>query len=348
MNVSRLLCALLAVLVLLCGCKQEEPPPEEPAEEESYLATLLAMDTVMKLTVYGENGQEAADQAAERIRELEALLSTTDEDSEIYAANHSEGQPTALSADTAELLEQALELCEAAGGALDVTIYPVVRAWGFTTGNYRVPEEEEIRGLLANVDYTRPLLEGRNLTLPAGMEIDLGAVAKGYTGDQVMEFLKGRGVSSAIIELGGNVQTLGAKPDGSAWRVAVRAPDGSGYAGVLEVTDQAVVTSGGYERYFEQDGELYWHILDPSTGYPARTGLASVTIVADRGVDADALSTALFVMGREAAAEYWRAHGGFECILIDEEGAVTITGGLEDRFSLYGDWTRHSLEVLRP
>ena len=282
MKSSRLLCALLAVLVLLCGCEKEPPPPEEPEEEESHIATLLAMDTVMKLTVYGPDGQTAADRASARIEELEALLSVTDEGSEIFAANHSEGAAVPVSSDTAALLRKALELCGASEGTLDVTVYPVVRAWGFTTGNYRVPEAGELRELLDRVDYNRVSLEGGTLTLPAGTEIDLGAVAKGYAGDQVMASLKAQGVSSAIIELGGNVQALGSKPDGSPWRVAVQAPEG-GYAAALEIMDKAVVTSGGYQRFFEQDGEIYWHIIDPAAGQPARSGLASVTIVAEEG-----------------------------------------------------------------
>lgn len=347
MKSSRILCALLTVLVLLSGCEKEPPPPEEPAEEVGHIATLLAMDTVMKLTVYGPNGQEAADLAAERIRELEALLSVTDEGSEIYAANHSEGESVPLSADTAALLGKALELCGASEGTLDVTIYPVVRSWGFTTGSYRVPEAEELRELLARVDCTRVSLEGRTLTLPAGMEIDLGSVAKGYAGDQVMDTLKKQGVTSAIIELGGNVQALGSKSGGAPWRVAVHAPDGSGYAGILEIRDQAVVTSGGYERYFEEDGETYWHIIDPATGYPAKSGLASVTVVSGSGVEADALSTSLFVMGRERAESYWREHGGFQCILIGEDGSVAVTEGLEGSFSLYGSWSGRQLEVIR-
>ena len=137
------------------------------------------------------------------------------------------------------------------------------------------------------------------------------------------------------------------KPDGSPWRVAVQSPDGDGYAGVLEIADKAVVTSGGYQRYFEQDGETYWHIIDPRTGCPARSGVLSVTVVADEGVVCDALSTALFVMGPEEAAAYWRMQGGFEYILIDEAGAVTITEGLEGCFSLYGSWEGRPLSVAR-
>lgn len=329
----------LLLLLVLTGCAGP-PPAEEP-----YVEQLLAMDTVMTLTVYGGDGRQAAAEAGRRIRELESLLSATDGDSELYAANHHGGGE--LSGETAELLERALALCAETEGALDVTVYPVVRAWGFTTGEYRVPEPEELAALLERVDYARVSLEGGTLTLPEGMELDLGAVAKGWTGDRVAELLAERGVTSAILELGGNIQALGTKPDGSPWRVALQSPEGEGYAGVLEIADRAVVTSGGYQRYFQQDGETYWHIIDPSTGCPARSGLTSVTIVAEEGVVCDGLSTALFVMGRERAEAFWRERGDFDCILIDGDGAVYVTEGLEDCFSLYGAWEAHPLEVLR-
>jgi len=325
------------LLVLLSGCAAA---PAQPWEAE-----ILAMDTVMKLTAYGGGGERAVEQAAARIRELEARLSVTSEGSDVYTANHTGS--AALSEDTAALLKRALALCEDTGGALDVTIYPVVRSWGFTTGEYRVPDQETVSALLKRVDYSQVSLEGNLLTLPEGVEIDLGAVAKGYTGDVLMDLFRAGGVTSAIVELGGNVQALGAKPDGSPWRVAVQSPEGEGYAGVLEVTDKAVVTSGGYQRYFERDGETYWHIIDPRTGRPARSGVLSVTVVADEGVVGDALSTALFVMGPERAAAYWRARGGFDYILIDEAGAVTVTEGLEDAFSLCGSWRDRPLSVER-
>lgn len=336
---------ILLFFILICciapsGCAGS--PIGDP-----LVAELPAMDTLMKLTLYGENAQAAAEPAKERIQELEGLLSTTDENSEIYAANHSGGAPVALSGDTAALLDRALQLCRRTDGALDVTIYPVVRAWGFTTGGSRVPDRAELDGLLERVDYARVSLSGSTLTLPEGMELDLGAVAKGYTGDVLMDLLEEAGVTSAIVELGGNVHALGSKPDGSPWRVAVQAPDGSGYAGALEITDCAAVTSGGYQRYFEQDGETYCHIIDPAGGRPARSGLASVTVVAEEGAAADALSTALFVLGRERGEALWRERGGFECVFIGEDGSVAVTQGLEGRFSLYGAWEGRTLEIVR-
>ncbi len=202
----------LALVALLSACGPGA------VKEEPFIEEFLAMDTAMRLTVYGQGAGEAAGLARERVLELEALLSVTDENSDICAANRNGGG--VLHADTAALLERALALCGETGGALDVSIYPVVRAWGFTTGAYRVPEEAELAALLERVDYTRISLEGTALTLPEGMELDLGAVAKGWTGDRLMELLRREGITSAIVELGGNIQALGSKPAGSPRRGA--------------------------------------------------------------------------------------------------------------------------------
>ena len=229
-----------------------------------------------------------------------------------------------ISYETALLLGKALELCSETNGALDITVYPLVREWGFTTGKYHVPSEDVIRSLLEHVDYTALGLDSDIMTLPSGMAIDLGSIAKGYAGD-----------SSAILDLGGNVQTIGKKQDGSPWRVAVQSPTDSNYAGILEVSDEAVVTSGGYQRYFEdENGHIWWHIIDPKTGYPADNGLLSVTVVGKEGVRCDALSTALFVMGEQDAAAFWREHRDFDMILITEDYRLLITSGLTGRFTL--------------
>jgi len=341
MNLRRFFALLLFPLLLSACAVQEKYAP--------CTTDVLAMDTVMTLTVYPPSetqGREILQKAAAKIAELDAQLSVTNENSEIYRANHSGGTPAALSDNTRRLLEQSLDLCASTNGALDVTVYPVVRAWGFTTQEYRVPEQTVLAELLSKVDYRQVSLEGNSLSLPAGVELDLGAVAKGCTGDQLMELFTAEGVTSAIVSLGGNVQTLGAKPDGSPWRVALQAPEG-GYAAVLEVVDKAVVTSGGYQRFFVQDGETYIHIINPDTGYPADTGLASVTIVSDCGTQGDGLSTALFVMGRDDAVSYWRTHRDFEFVLLTEDGRAVITEGLEDCFSLYGEWMDRTVEIVR-
>ena len=325
---------LLLLALLLCGCT-----PAKPQER-----TFFAMDTVMSVRLYAGGGEELLDGAEARVKELEGSLSVTDPDSEVYALNHA--GTAALSPDTAALLEAALDLCRRTGGALDISVYPVLRAWGFTTGEHAVPGGDEIAALLPLVDYTGVSFEDGAAALPPGMEIDLGSVAKGYTGDVLASFLKDNGVTSALLDLGGNIQTVGAKPDGSPWRVAVRDPQGDGTVGVAEVEDQAVITSGGYERYFEENGVRYWHILDPETGKPARNGLASVTVVGESGVLCDALSTALFVMGLDGALDHWRRHRDFEAVFVLEDGSVTITAGLESRFTL--SQTNRALTVAPP
>lgn len=327
----------LLILCLLSSCA--------PAAVEESSTTFLAMDTVMSVTVYGPGGDAALEAAEGEIKALEGLLSVTDEGSEIYAANHSGGEPVTLSPETAELLSTVLELCGQTVGALDVTIYPVVRAWGFTTGEYRVPDKAELAQLLERVDYTQVELNGNSLTVPEGMELDLGAVGKGCAADQTEALLRELGVDCAKLELGGNIHFIGTKPNGKPWRVEVQNPFGEGRVGVLETDSGAVVTSGGYERYFTQDDMTYWHIIDPKTGRPAQSGLVSVTIAAKSGTLADALSTALFVMGRERAEDFWRARQDFDFILIGEDGTVTVTPGLADRFTLSKDWTDATVEV---
>lgn len=337
-HVKRLFVFYLA-LVLLAGCAPA------PARAPSVLEhTFFAMDTIMKVSLYEGGHPGLLDEAEDRVKELESLLSVTDPNSEIYALDHEGEAP--LSTDTAELLNGALSMCGRTGGALDISIYPVLRTWGFTTGEYAVPSEETIAALLPLVDYTQVELNGSTASLPDGMEIDLGSVAKGYTGEDLAGLLRENGVTSALLDLGGNIQAVGAKPDGSPWRVGIRDPEGDGNLGVVEVVDQAVVTSGGYERYFEEDGVRYWHILDPKTGTPAHSGLVSVTVVGDSGTICDGLSTALFVMGLDKALDHWRQYQDFEAILVSEDGSVTITPGLQSNFAL--TQTNRTLTVAQP
>lgn len=317
--------ALLSAAFLLTGCSGA--PAQEPET-----ATFFAMDTAMDFTVYGDAA--LLDEAETLIGSLEEQVSVTDEHSNIYAIDHTGSG--SLSGNAAELMAQALELCRRTGGALDISVYPIVRAWGFTTGSYQVPDEETIQSLLPLVDYTQIQYDAATgvVTLPEGMEIDLGSVAKGYAGQLAAQMLREHGVQSALLNLGGNVQTVGTKLDGSPWQIGIKDPQGEDAMMVLSVEDQAVVTSGGYERYFEQDGQSYWHIMDPSTGHPADSGLLSVTIVGDEGVVCDGLSTALFVMGLEKAADLWAQSGDFEAVFVTASGEVYITEGLRDHFAL--------------
>ena len=229
-------------------------------------------------------------------------------------------------------------MCRRTDGALDISVYPIVRAWGFTTEEYQVPEETEIESLLPLVDYTKIQYDTAtgNVSIPKGMTIDLGSIAKGYGGQLAAQLLREKGVTSALLNLGGNVQTIGSKPDGSPWQVGIQDSTGDTPMMVLSVSDQAVITSGGYERYFEQDGKTYWHIMDPSTGYPAKSGVTGVTVVCDTGLEADALSTACFVLGVEKGAQLLKTYG-VDGLFVDEEHHVYLTEGMKERFSLLAD-----------
>ncbi len=354
MNRKRFLLAAAVCALTLSGCGNSEnnvsadsgsvsrTEAEESAgeaqiagEADPAVRDVFAMDTYMTVTAYGDRAEEAVEAAVEEIERLDAILSTGDENSEVAAVNKNGGG--VLSSDTAYLLERSLELNEMTDGKFDITIYPVMEAWGFTTQEYSVPSEDTLQELLSLVDSGGVVYNEENSEVSferEGMMIDFGGIAKGYTSSRIMDIYREYGVVSGMVSLGGNVQLMGTKTDGSFWRVAIQSPDEEdGYIGVLEAADVAVITSGGYERYFEQDGVTYHHIIDPDTGYPADNGLVSVTIVSADGALADGLSTSLFIMGLDEASDFWRAHSEeFDTILMDESGTVYVTEGIADRF----------------
>ena len=312
---------------------ESEASGEAADKETEASKDLFAMDTYMTLTAYGEHAQEAVDKAAERVEALDALLSTGNENSEIYQLNQN-GEAT-LSEEGGYLVERALELYKKTEGAFDIAIYPVMQAWGFPTQDYHVPDDDTLKEKLALADASKVNYDKDTRKIffdQDGMEIDLGGIAKGYTSSQIMQIYQDCGVTSGLVNLGGNVQALGCKTDGSKWRVAIQSPDDTEeYLGILEIEDQAVITSGGYERYFEEDGVTYHHIIDPATGYPADSGLISVTIVSDDGTLADGLSTSLFIMGEEKAAQFWRENSDeFEAIMETSDGELYVTEGIAD------------------
>lgn len=308
---------IIYCICLFCGCAGQQTAQE---------TTLFCMDTVMQLRLYGDNDGAAEAEITAILQGLDAALSVTDEQSALSAcnANGRSSDETVLA-----LWDAAALLCARTGGAVDPTVYPVVRLWGFTTQDYRVPDEAEIADVLALVGANRVQTADGTLRLPPGMALDFGAFAKGYAGDLCRQALEARGVSG-ILTLGGNIQTVGRKPDGSDWVVGIADPDApESYCLTLRVQgSRAVVTSGDYQRYFEQGGVRYCHIFDPATGCPVQNGLRSVTVVCDSGVTADGLSTALFVMGMEKAVEFWRQSSDFEAVFLDESGKIFVTEGL--------------------
>lgn len=303
-------------------------------KNDSYQMELFAMDTYMTLSANGGNAEKGLSLCMDEINRLDVLLSAQNPDSEISECNRTgTGE---LSEDSYSLLERSVEIYELTEGAFDITIYPIVKSWGFPTHEYQIPSQETLDSLLKNVDSHLLSLEeeSHRINMPDGVNIDVGGIAKGYLGYRLRELLLKEGVTSALLNLGGNIQLVGSKEDGSLWKVGIQKPDDQGnYLGVLSVEDVAVVTSGGYQRFFEQDGIRYHHILDPKTGYPANKGLTSVTIVSQDGTLADGLSTALFVMGTEEAISFWKQNAYlFDCILYTESGELYVTKNLAEYF----------------
>lgn len=339
--------SIICFLLLLTGCASGQEK-KEVSEEQQAEVQFFAMDTYITFSAYGENAQEYLEQAQTQIGQLEKKWSVTDADSDIYKINHSSGKPVSVSEETKELVSFALQMAEKTDGALEPTIYPVLSAWGFTTDKKRVPEKNEIVQLLEKVDFRKISLKGNEILLEPDMMLDIGAVGKGYAGDVVIGLLKEKGITSALLDLGGNIQAIGKKTDGSDWRLGLKNPENDGNLGVLSISDRAVVTSGNYERYFTgEDGKIYGHIINPETGYPAESGLLSVTVIAQEGKLCDALSTSLFVMGLDKAAAYWREHQDFEMILITEDGGIHLTEGVKEKFTLESDYSDRKINVIR-
>lgn len=307
----------------------------EKKAQGSASQTFLAMDTVMKIDVYGPAAEKNAAAVQELIVSLENILAVEQENSELAKLNR--GEINTVSANVLELLRKSIELHQETGGAFDCTIYPVKTLWGFGEEEKHVPTKEEIASRLGLVDSSKINLDETTgeVSLPQGMMVDFGGIAKGYTSDLAKKCLEDNGIQSAMLNLGGNVSLLGTKPNGAPWKIGITHPkDTSRVLGVVSASDCSIITSGGYERNFTVDGNTYHHILDPSTGYPAESGLLSVTIVSADGALGDGLSTALYVMGKEKAIEYWRKNSdSFDFILYTEADDVLVSEGLENAFT---------------
>lgn len=333
----------MIIIYSFSGCGSTHKNDNDVLYNEANSKTVFAMDTVMELTVYGD--EKYLLEAENLIHMLEKKFSVTDSQSEIYALN--KYGSASISDDTIEVISRTLKICERTDGVLDISVYPIVRAWGFTTEEYRVPDDYEILDLLKHVDYRKINVEQNTVILAENMKVDLGSVAKGYTGERISEIFKANGIKNAIINLGGNVQAVGNKPDGTPWRIAIKDPQNNGYAGVVSVIDKAVVTSGGYERYFEYDGVIYRHIIDTSTGYPVDNDILSVTIIGDDGLLCDALSTSLFAMGLDKASEFLENNNDVDAVLITKDNSIYITEGIENSFLTIGSYANANINVIR-
>lgn len=297
-------------------------------------SSLFAMDTYMTFKAYGENSTEALSQVTAEIQRLEKLFSVTDPNSDIGRINSSLG-PSDVSSETAALIARSLEINKETNGAFDITLYPVSKEWGFTTGSYHVPDSETINELMKQTGSDKVTVSENIVTVSDGAQADLGGIAKGYAGQKAAEILKENGVTSALLSLGGNIQAIGSKPDGTAWSVGIKDPENtSQLAAAVSVCDKAVVTSGTYERFFEENGTAYCHIIDTKTGCPVQSDLLSATVIGYDGTLCDALSTAFIVMGQQKAEEYLNIHTDIDAVLITTDHRIFVTNGIFGDFSL--------------
>ncbi len=312
------------LLSLLLAC-----PLMSCDRSESQTRTVFALDTYCTFTCWGV--EDSALSAAEaRLLELEKQFSVTEAESLVSRINR--GERPELTAEAAHLLLTAQRVTRESDGAFDVTVYPLVEAYGYYTDEYRVPSDAQLSTLLTLVGGDA--YQNGSLSLSEGQKMDFGGIAKGYLADVCADLLRDEGASGVLLSFGGNVCARGNKPDGSLFRVAVMDPkDTSAYLGTVEMTDASLVTAGAYQRGFEENGVYYHHILDPKTGRPAQSGLLSATVLCKDGARADALATACFVLGEEGALSLWREVGDFELILVREDGSVLYTEGLEGKFT---------------
>ncbi len=281
------------------------------------------MDTDIRISGQGRDMAKAAKEINELLDDIDKNLNSHSSEGMIFELNS--GKRVALPADIAEMIELSEEVREKSDGAFNIAVKPLIDIWGFSHGKSgRVPEKEEIESAVKLIDNTEIKIDDSGVSVSGGGKIDLGAVAKGYASDRSREILKKHKLKYAILDFGGNIVTYGKKPDGTDFVVGISDGDGGVFAYVY-TGETCVVTSGGYERFFEENGKRYHHLLDPHTGYPAENGLKSVTIISENGTLADALSTACFVLGREKGAKLAESFG-VQAVFLDEKGKVFTVG----------------------
>lgn len=318
--------AAAAAAALLTGCSAA------PSQPMTYTGTFF--DTVVTVKIYDSRDESIRKGCEELCREYDTKFSSTAEGSEIAMINQAGGKPTKVSQDTAVLIKKGLYYGKLSNGAFDITIGSVSSLWDFKAENPKVPSRSAVREALSHVDYKKVVVEGSTVTLEdPKASLDVGAIAKGYIADRLKEYLESQGVRHAAINLGGNFLAVGGKPDGSPFNVGIQKPFSE--SGVpltsVKLKDQSIVTSGTYQRYFEQDGTLYHHILDPSTGYPCSNGLNSVTILTDSSLTADALSTTCFILGPEKGMDLINKLDNVDAVFVDTDNQIAFSENFQKK-----------------
>ncbi|MCT4606693.1 MAG: FAD:protein FMN transferase [Marinisporobacter sp.] len=323
---------LLLVVSLLAGCSKKK----EVVTDSAYM-----LGTHLNISVWiedEEEGKQVIKECIERISEIEKKMSVNIKASDINKINNNTGTFVEVSKDTTKVLDKAIKYTEISSGAFDPTIGKLVKLWGIGTQEEKVPPKSEINNALKFIDYKSLKKKDKNEFKldQEGMQIDLGGIAKGYAADEVYNILKSKGIEHALINLGGNIYTLGTRVDGQLWKIGIQDPfEPTGTPmGIVEFSDKAIVTSGNYERFFVKNGKRYHHIIDPKTGYPAQNGIVSSTIITDHSMDADALSTSVYILGVEKGLEVIERIKNVECIIITKDDKVYLSSGMKNKFKI--------------
>lgn len=320
------------VFLLLISCSKTSSITSKSPESQSK----LLLGTSCKITIYDLPTEQAFSQSFDRIEEIENEMSINISTSEVSTINKNAGiKPVVVSADTFRVIKEAVEVAKLSHGAFDPTVGPLVSSWNIGSNNARIPSQEEIDKLLPLIDYRMITLNEDEMSVyleKKGMMIDLGGIAKGYAADEVAKILKSNKVEKAIVNLGGNVLTLGTRVDDTKWRIGVQNPEleRGGYVMIVNFEDSALVTSGPYERFLEVDGVKYHHILDTTTGYPVDTELTSASIIAKESFISDALSTAVYSLGLKKGLALINSIDNVEALFIDSNKNIYASQGFDD------------------
>ncbi|SDK81226.1 thiamine biosynthesis lipoprotein [Clostridium cochlearium] len=321
---------IFSLIFMLAGCGKETV-----TTKENYL-----LDTLIQLKIYGKNSEKAADEAMKAISDVDEMMSPTKPSSDVVKINNNAGKDfVKINEDTLKVIKTSLEYSKLSKGNFDITVGPLVKLWGIGTENARVPSKNEIDESLKLINYNNILIDENNKSIKLKYSneiIDLGGIAKGFAADKAREVLEKQGIKSAYLNLGGNIVTVGNKADGTPWNIGIQDPlsDRGEYFAIIKVSNKSVVSSGTYERFFIKDNKKYHHILNTKTGYPAESGILSSTIISDKSIDGDALSTITFILGLEKSLELIEKIDGVDAVLVTTDKKVHVTSNIAKDFKL--------------
>lgn len=354
-GMRRMLTAIVLSSILgaaICACAGPSGIRAGSGDSVPVSRTGLYFDTVVTVTLYDYDGSSAPilDECMEMCERYESLYSPTLEGSDVWRINHSEGSPVSVDAETVSLIREAVSYCNASDGVLDLTVGGLCDLWNIDgqagSDSPVVPGEDDIKEALSHIDYRQVSIDGFSRTCDAAdndgltvklgdpdSRITLGFIAKGYIADRLADYLRDAGVKSALIDLGGNIEVIGSKPDGDNFRIGIQKPfsdRGESISSVSVPDGMSVVSSGTYERFFTSDGHIYHHILDTKTGYPADNDVCGVTVISESAVKADALSTLCLLLGADSGLKLIESTAGTEALFIASDYSLSYSSGWND------------------